>query len=332
MERRDFVKLLSALSVSSAIPGSFASTDASKLAFKVALSQFTFHRTILGVKQMDWGPFIDMLHKDPNATLQGAMDPRDIVVVARKLGVDMVDLANILFFGRANDDKWINTFTSMAKQEGVGFTCLMVDQLGDLGLSDPTARKKSIEQYKPWVETAAKIGCIQMRVNAYGDGSLLSQLENNAESMHYLADFCQQHNVELLVENHGFVSSNGAWLAMLVQKTQHDNFGVYTDLDNFFMGGWDLQPKRWYDRTQGLIELAPYTRGVSAKTHKFDNQGQETTIDYLHCMKILTDAGFDGYACGEYEGTQLSEMEGAKATLALLRNTLQQLASNTVAS
>lgn len=325
VQRRDFIKLLSTLSISSALPLSFASATENEHAIKIALSQWSFHRTILGVEKMDWAWFMEMLQKDPDATLRGAMDPREIVVVARKLGVDMVDLSNMLFFGHANDTPWLNTFTSMAKQEGVGFTCLMLDRLGDLGLSDQIKRKQSIEQYKPWIETAATLGCSQLRVNAYGDGTYLSQLENNAESMNYLADFCQQHGIELLVENHGFVSSNGAWLAMLVEKTQHHNFGLYTDLDNFFMGGWDLEPKRWYDRTQGLIELAPYTRGISAKTHKFNSQGQETTIDYLKCMKIMIAAGFKGYASAEYEGNQLSEMEGSKATLALLNSTLNQL-------
>lgn len=325
MQRRDFIKLISTLATSASLSPILSFANENQRGFKIALSQWTFHRTILGVKEVDWAWFMKTLQTDPNSTLKGAMDPRDIVVVARKLGVDMVDLANVLFFGHANNTPWLNTFKSMAKQEGVGFTCLMCDQLGDLGLSDKSKRLQSIEKHKPWIEAAAELGCAQLRVNAYGDGTLLNQLECNAESMNYLAEFCQQHNVELLVENHGFVSSNGAWLAMLVEKTQHDNFGIYADLDNFFMGGWDLDPKRWYDRTQGLIELAPYTRGVSAKTHKFDQNGQETTIDYTHCMKILTDAGFDGYACGEYEGSQLSEMDGAKATLNLLQSTLEKL-------
>lgn len=325
MQRRDFLKLISTLAATSVVPASILNASERQKSFKIALSQWTFHRTILGVKHVDWDWFIKTLHSDPNATLKGVMDPRDIVVVARQLGVNMVDLANVLFFAKAHDKAWLRTFKSMGKQEDVGFTCLMCDQLGNLGLSDKSKRLQAVENHKPWIEAAAELDCKQLRVNAYGDGTILNQLECNAESMNLLADFAQQHNVELLVENHGFYSSNGAWLAMLVEKTDHHNFGVYTDLDNFFMGGWNHNPKRWYDRTQGLIELAPYTRGVSAKTHKFDEQGQETTINYKQCMDILTNAGFDGYACGEYEGSELSELEGAKATIALLRSTLAQI-------
>ena len=38
-------------------------------------------------------------------------------------------------------------------------------------------------------------------------------------------------------------------------------------------------------------------------------------------MKILTDAGFDGYASAEYEGEGISEMAGSIAAIKLLQNT-----------
>jgi sugar phosphate isomerase/epimerase len=253
--------------------------------------------------------------------LKGDMDPREIVVMARKLDVNMVDLVNVLWFAHAQDKPWLRQFKNMANTEGVGFTCLMCDELGYLGSPSKKQRTHAIEKHKPWIEAAMEMGCLQLRVNAYGGGTYLEQLEQNAESLFELAQYTQQFNLELLVENHGHPSSNGAWLAMLMEKVDHPNLGVYTDLDNFFMGGWDHSPQRRYDTIQGIEDLAPYTRGVSAKTYAFKTNGLEQTIDYQRCMKILTDAGFSGYASAEYEGEGISEMAGSMATISLLQYT-----------
>lgn len=328
VDRRNFVKTVSSLAAISVIPPLFAKIPTSKKLFGIALSQWSFHRSIFGDGRDNYQWFIKNLHSTPDAVLKGDMDPRDIVVVARKLGVDMVDLANVLWFGHAQDKPWLRQFKTMAKDQNVGFTCLMCDELGYLGSSSKEIRAAAIEKHKPWIEAANELGCLQLRVNAYGEGTYLQQLEQNAESLFELAEYTQQFNLELLVENHGHPSSNGAWLAMLMEKTNHPNLGVYADLDNFFMGGWNHSPQRRYDTIQGLEDLAPYTRGVSAKTYGFKPNGQELTIDYLQCMKILTNAGFSGYACAEYEGEVVSEMAGSKAAIALLKKTREMLSTS----
>jgi hypothetical protein len=92
------------------------------------------------------------------------------------------------------------------------------------------------------------------------------------------------------------------------------------------MGGWGLEPKRRYDRLQGMLDLAPYTRAVSAKSRAFSADGQETTIDFYQCMKTLTDAGFSGLVSAEYEGGgSLSAYDGTRATLNLLTKVLNEL-------
>jgi sugar phosphate isomerase/epimerase len=328
MDRRVFVKTVSSLAAISVMPQLFAKPSKSKKLFDIALSQWSFHRAIFGTGRDNYEWFIKTLHSQPDAVLKGDMDPRDIVVIAKKLGVGMVDLANILWFGHAQDKPWLRQFKTMANDQGVGFTCLMCDELGYLGSSLKETRASAIEKHKPWIDAANELGCLQLRVNAYGDGTYLEQLEQNAESLFELAEYTQQFNLELLVENHGHPSSNGAWLAMLMEKVNHANLGVYADLDNFFMGGWNHSPQRRYDTIQGLEDLAPYTRGVSAKTYSFKANGQEMTIDYTRCMKILTDAGFSGYACAEYEGEGLNEMAGSIAAIALLKKTRDKLSTS----
>lgn len=287
--------------------------------YDISLSQWSFHRAILGNSKNDYQKFISLLHSKPDEVLQGELDPRDIVKVSRQLEVDTVDLVNVLFFGHAQDKKWLSEFKSKAKDNAVGFKVLMCDETGKIGSKSKNGRKQAIENHLPWFECAAELGCTQLRVNAYGDGNYLEQLNSCVESLSILGDIGNQHGIEVLVENHGDASNIGAWLAMLMQATNHHNVGVFTDFDNFFMGGWNLNPPRLYDRTQGLLDLAPYTRGISAKSHDFSIDGQETTIDFEQSLNILLKHGFKGTVSAEYEGNQLGELEGSKSTVALLK-------------
>ena len=57
---------------------------------------------------------------------------------------------------------------------------------------------------------------------------------------------------------------------------------------------------------------------VSAKSYDFDEQGNETTIDFKRMMDIVKNAGYKGYIGIEYEGNRMSEDEGILATKNLL--------------
>jgi hypothetical protein len=91
-------------------------------------------------------------------------------------------------------------------------------------------------------------------------------------------------------------------------------------------GNFDLGGGREYDRYQGVRELMPFARAVSAKSYDFDGGGEETRINYPLMLKIVTDAGYHGYVGIEYEGKRLSEQAGILRTKALLERVREQLA------
>jgi hypothetical protein len=70
----------------------------------------------------------------------------------------------------------------------------------------------------------------------------------------------------------------------------------------------------------------PWAKSVSAKSHDFDAEGNETRTDYFKMMKIVLDAGYHGYVGIEYEGGKLSEVEGVHATKKLLERVAKELA------
>lgn len=57
-----------------------------------------------------------------------------------------------------------------------------------------------------------------------------------------------------------------------------------------------------YDMYLGIEELMPYAKGVSAKTHKFDKNGNETEMDFGRIFNIIKKSGFNGIVGIEYEG------------------------------
>ena len=69
----------------------------------------------------------------------------------------------------------------------------------------------------------------------------------------------------------------------------------------------------------------PYAKGVSAKSHDFDDKGNETGTDFLKAMKIVAATKYKGYVGVEYEGGKLSEDDGIIATKKLLERVFKQL-------
>jgi len=295
--------------------------------FTISISQWAFHRAIFGKSRENYNQFIATLMTSPDDVRWGDMDPRDIVWRARELDVNVVDLVNILWFGHGQDRPWLNDFKQRATDANVTFGVLMCDQLARIGAGNGAERKQSVEEHTRWMETAAELGCPFLRVNPYGEGTYLEQCQRGAETLHALAERSADYGLEVIVENHGHPGSNGAWLAMLIEMADHPRLGTYTDFDNFFMGGWNLEPERRYDRAQGLHDLAPYTKAISAKTHDFGADGEETTIPYHDCLKILLDAGFNGLVGAEFEGNRQTEAEGSRLTVELLRREQKRFAS-----
>src|SRR5439155_13359563 len=129
-----------------------------------------------------------------------------------------------------------------------------------------------------------------------------------ADGLRRLTEFGAQHDINVIVENHGGLSSHGDWLVSVMKTVDHPRCGTLPDFGNFYE----------YDRYQGVKDMMPFAKGGSAKSYDFDEQGNETKIDYPRMMKIVLDAGYHSYVGIEYEGKRLSENEGIAATKKLL--------------
>ena len=189
----------------------------------------------------------------------------------------------------------------------------MIDGEGALGDASLAKRNQAVENHFKWVEAAKTLGCHSIRVNAASGGSYEDQVHRAADGLRALTEFAAPHDINVIVENHGGLSSNGEWLASVIKKVDHKRCGTLPDFGNFNLGDG-----KQYDRYKGVTELMPFAKAVSAKSHDFNEAGDEIHTDYRKMMKIVLDHGYHGYVGIEYEGGKIGEAEGILATRKLL--------------
>jgi sugar phosphate isomerase/epimerase len=273
---------------------------------------------------MGWPEFERRLHTDSyRALLAGSMNPLDFAARARReFGIEAVEYVNVFFFDRAGDSGYMGELKKRADAEGVRNLLIMCDGEGQLGHPDTKERAKAAGNHHKWVEAASFLGCHSIRVNAASDAKLPPEEQQKlaADGLRSLCEYADGRGINVLVENHGGTSSNGAWLAGVMKLAGHDRLGTLPDFGNFTIREGEV-----YDRYTGVREMMPFAKSVSAKSADFDAQGNETATDYRKMLRIVLDAGFRGFVGIEYEGSRLAEPDGIRATRDLLLRVRDEL-------
>ena len=296
--RRKFITSLSASLAASSLLSN-ADHHKKKQLFEISIAEWSLHKSLFGKK----------------------ISNLDFPVVAKKeFKISAVEYVNQFFKDKATDKNYLNELKKICDNEGVKSLLIMCDGEGKLGDPDKNKRISSVNNHKRWIEAAKHLGCHSIRVNASSSGSYDDQQKLAADGLSRLSKFASTHGLNVIVENHGGLSSNGQWLSGVMKSVNMKNCGTLPDFGNFRIGGG-----KTYDRYKGVKELMPFAKAVSAKSHDFDDNGNEIHTDYHKMMKIVIDAGYRGYVGVEYEGSKLSEYDGIKATKKLLESVREKL-------
>lgn len=290
-----------------AMSSSEKGSSADAMFFSISLAQWSLHK-MLGIR-----------NDNPE------MDNLDFAAKARnEFGIGAVEYVNQFFKDKAEDMDYLKQMNQRAADHEVKQLLIMVDGEGGLAEIDDKTRMKAVENHYKWVNAAKFLGCHSIRVNAFSESKDEAEAAKAAiDGLGKLAEYAKPQGINIIVENHGGFSSNGAWLTGVMDQINMDNCGTLPDFGNFCIrreGGkpWGGECIEEYDRYKGVTELMKHAKAVSAKTHDFSASGDETNTDYMKMMKIVKDAGYTGYVGIEYEGSGMSEVEGIKATKALL--------------
>jgi sugar phosphate isomerase/epimerase len=270
--------------------------------YRISLAQWSLHR----------------------AFFEGDLRPLDFARTAREtFDLGAVEYVNRFFMDRARDRGYLQAMKTRAEEAGVESLLIMCDGEGALGHPEAAKRTAAVDNHRKWIEAASVLGCHSIRVNArtLGEGAPDEQRKRAADGLRRLTEHAAAHGLNVLVENHGGLSSNGVWLAAVMETVDHERCGTLPDF-----GNWDLREGEAYDPYKGVRALMPHAKAVSAKALAFDDEGRETTLDYNRLLRIVLEHGYRGYVGIEYEGDSLSETDGIRATKRLLQVVRSRLA------
>jgi L-ribulose-5-phosphate 3-epimerase len=298
-DRRDFLRQSATLAAGAAtavLTSQFGAraADSTEPLFKISLAEWSFHRAL-------------QRHEMTNLDFP--------IVAKRDYGIGACEYVNQFFKDKAQDQKYLAELNRRAAGEGVQNVLIMIDDEGALGDPDAAKRQKAVHNHHRWVDAAKTLGCHAIRVNAHSKGTYDETMKLVADGLRQLVEYGAQHQISVIVENHGGLSSHGDWLTGVMRLVDNPRCGTLPDFGNFYD----------YDRYKGVAEMMRYAKGVSAKTHDFDAQGNCVETDYRRMMKIVLDAGYHGRVGIEYEGNKISEPDGIRATKRLLERVAGEL-------
>ena len=296
----DRPQMLKGLFTATAFPFSYSCTakpGAPEDLFKISLAEWSLHRMLRSGK------------------LNNMQFPE---FTKKTFGIEAVEYVNTFFFDKAKDKKYLAELKKRSADNDITNVLIMCDREGRLGDPDAKKRTTAIENHYKWIEAAKFLGCHSIRVNAASKGEWAEQKKLASDGLSRLAEFGKQQGINVIVENHGGLSSNGKWLKEVMETVNMPNCGTLPDFGNF----------KDYDRYLGVTETIKYAKGVSAKAHDFNAKGEEIHTDFEKMLKIVFNSGYKGGYIGvEYEGRKTGEVEGIKLTRDLLIKKRAKLAS-----
>ena len=271
-------------------------------------------------------------------------------LVKNTYGINGAEYWSIPFMGRENDRDFLNDIKRRSDDNGVDNLIILVDDIDiktmqsgpSLASSNKNDRDTAIDYHKKWVDVAKNIGCHSIRINLRSEEENNQKiLENSSESISRLIEFSKQDNISIVIENHGGITGDADWLVSLMKNVDSKHLGTLPDFGtyNFCIkrGNLNFQSlsencEDQYDKYLGVKKLMPYAKGVSAKSHEFDKDGEELSTNYSRMIKIISESNYKGYITIEYEGamkgmfggegTYLSPHEGILATKKLINKYL----------
>ena len=310
VSRRHFLQTSAIASAGLLVPGLTQNLiAANKNDLKISLAQWSLHKALFA----------------------GKLDNLDYAKVTKQeFGITGVEWVNQFFKDKAEDKKYLQEMKTRTEGEGVTSLLIMIDREGNLGDPDEAKRTQAVENHYKWVEAAKFLGCHSIRVNAASGGSYDEQVERAANGLRRLTEFAAEREMNVIVENHGGLSSSGAWLSAVMKKVDHPRCGTLPDFGNFAI---DRKNDVWYNRYRGVEELMPFAKAVSVKTHDFVEDRPLVTVDrrwnketdLLKMMNVVVAAGYTGFLGIEYEGHELDEYAGIRKSKEVLEHVLAEL-------
>lgn len=265
------------------------------------------------------------LHRRYEATDAKPLEfPKD----AKELGFDAIELVTQLYTKEIDSlgfRKVIDSLKHELQTHGVSCILIMVDEEGDLADPDETIRNTAVENHKRWVDAASELGAHSIRVNTFGTNDPEVWKVSVKDGLTKLATYAATKNINVIAENHGWLSSNPVLVMEVLDEINMDNCGTLPDFGNWCIERvneerWGACTKEYPDRYEGVERMLKRAKGVSAKANSFDAEGNEEKIDYYRMIQLVKNSGYKGRIGIEFESETIDEVEGINKTRDLIKS------------
>ncbi len=180
-----------------------------------------------------------------------------------ELGLGGLELVNSFF--PSPQYNYCKELLKRATDHDVKILLIMCDAEGDMAHADKREREQAVRNHRKWLDVAAVLGCHSIRCNSgHGQAGDEDAIKRCAESFAKLVELAKPDNLNVIIENHGGLSSDPDSLLRVMQLVNDERFGTLPDFGNF--------PAE-VDRYEAVRRMMPYAKAVSAKCHEFDEAG-----------------------------------------------------------
>ena len=242
------------------------------------------------------------LHKAMGRRLISNLDfPR---VAREQFGIEGLEFVNYLWEVPTSD--YVQRVKRAMSSTATKAVLIMCDGEGLMAHPVKEKRLQAAANHFKWVDIAAELGAHAIRANLNPEKEPKTPAELDAvvnyasESFRKLAEYGASRKINVVVENHGGVSSDPVAMARVMKAVKLPNFGTLPDFGNF---------AKEADRYDAVSKLMPWAKAVTFKCFDFKD-GKEITMDMDRLMKSVLDSGYHNWVGIEFDGDRLTEYEG----------------------
>jgi len=277
---------------------------------RLSIGGYSFHRLLkdgkqdifqyiadckrLGATQLDpWNAQLAPI-RDADHVIKAGSDPRNAQLTSK-------------------DDDYVRRVRETADAAGLPFGCIAVDGC-HIYEPSPEAREANRCLADRWLAVAEMLGAAQVRIDAGGPAEMPDDVFKIIVSGYYdLLERAGQKGIEVLMENHWGPSQIPENVVRILKAV--DGLGLLFDT-------WNWAPGM---RERGWEMCAKYARSTHFKTFKFDENGNDPSVDTARAIRLLVESGYSGCWGIESVPEDGDEYAAVEKTAALIKKTLKQL-------
>jgi hypothetical protein len=227
-------------------------------------------------------------------------------ILREELGMTVIDLNTSTI--ASTHPAYLEKLRAAADKAGCVLANLKLNQRGlDMNSPDKAVREKALATYKKSIDAAAILGLKWARPLPLKP---LPDMAIHVTSYRELCDYAAKKNIQMLIENYGWMESDADSVPKLVKAIDR-NVAVSPDI-----GNWKTNELRY----AGLAKSFPLAVTCDFKARQLGPNGEHKLYDLERCFDIGGKAGFEGPWCFEHANADRKKLF---AELGLLRDMLR---------